>query len=198
MRPAWALVGLLLLGGWPGIAWGQAGDTLSPARAPADTLTAPEPGAAPRTTADSLAARQVDSTRVWKTWKPLWRAIALGPLDGPEDILEKAEIIQDRIDDLVGERRRLAALAGEQDERGQALLLQVEVLEDLDRIQRGGDLQRLQRLASLRDEADQATRRLRALGRSLAELDGEIGRLRRLVEHYARLAEDLRRREEGD
>lgn len=147
---------------------------------------------------DSTRLAKVDPALAWQGWKDLSRAIALRSLDGPGDILEKAEIVQDRIDDLRGERRKIGESGEEWEERRQGLELQLEVLDDLAELQRGGDLQLQQRMHGLREELGKASRRLRILEGSLGDLDRELDRLNGIVKQYAEKAEDLRRREEEE
>jgi chromosome segregation ATPase len=139
---------------------------------------------------------KIDPAQAWKTWKELSRAIRLRPLDGPDDILEKAEIIEDRLDDLGEARQELRTEAQEWEDRRQALELQIEVLNDLAQVQRGGDLQLQQRLHTLREDLGKAARRLGVLKGSLKELDKELYRLNGLVKEYNHKAAELRRREE--
>ena len=145
---------------------------------------------------DSTRKRPVDPALAWKSWKDLSRAIALRGLDGPDDILEKAEIIADRIDDLRQEQKQLKASLQEWSDRHQALELQLEVLDDLAEVQRGGDLQLQQRLHSLREDLGKATGRMQIFDASLKDLEQELDRLDGLAKQYAKKAEDLRRREE--
>ena len=100
---------------------------------------------------DSAAAAPVDPAYIWTTWKDLSRAIKLETLDGPEDIIEKADIIQDRIDDLAAERRQLVETRQEWSDKNTALETQLEVLEDLAKVQLGGDLQLQQRMHRMRE-----------------------------------------------
>jgi len=150
------------------------------------------------TKTDSTRGEKVDPAHAWKTWKDLSRAIALRPLDGPEDILEKVEIIEDRIDDLLEEQKELETAWEEWDDRRQSLELQLEVLDDLAEVQRGGDLQLQQRMHSLREDLGKATHRMRVFKGSLKDLEKELDRLSRLEKDYREKAEDLRRREEED
>ena len=145
---------------------------------------------------DSARQQKIDPAYAWKTWKELSLAIALRALDGPDDILEKAEIIEDRRDDLLEEKEKLNAASKEWEERHQALELQLEVLDDLAEIQRGGDLQLQQRMHSLREDRGTAARRLRVFKGSLRDLDKELDRMAGLAEEYRGKAEDLRHREE--
>ena len=146
--------------------------------------------------ADFVRQQKIDPAYAWKLWKELSRAIALRALDGPDDILEKAEIIQDRRDDLLEEKKKIKAASKEWEERHQALELQLEVLDDLAEIQRGGDLQLQQRMHSLREDRGKALRRLRVFRGSLRDLDREVGSMAKLAEEYREKAADLRRREE--
>lgn len=146
--------------------------------------------------ADSIRQKRVDPALVWKTWKDISQAIALRPLDGPDDILEKAEIVEDRLDDLREEKKRLKAVSEEWEERRQSLELQLEVLDDLAEVQRGGDLQLQQRMHSLRDDLGKVVRRLWVFRGSLDDLEKELEQWNRRVEEYREKSVDLRRREE--
>ena len=145
---------------------------------------------------DSIRQERSDPALVWKTWKDISQAIALRPLDGPDDILEKAEIIEDRIDDLREEEEKLKASSKEWEERRQSLELQLEVLDDLAEVQRGGDLQLQQRMHSLRGDMGKAGRRIRVLTEALEDLDEELDHMTGLVVEYGEKSADLRRREE--
>ncbi len=145
---------------------------------------------------DSLRAKNLDPAYAWKGWPDLERAIALRPLDGPEDIIEKKEIIEDRLDDLTAEAIKLHSAKERWLNRQHALEEQREVLEDLAEVQRGGDLQLQQRLHSLREEIRQITTRSKTPTRALAELEQEQQRLRELAQHYTDKALQLRREEE--
>jgi len=180
------LIGALLLLG-AGKVFAQAGG---------DSLAMPAAGKADSARADSARARPLDPAYAWKAWKDLSRAIALRPLDGPDDILEKAEIITDRLDDLRQERKALQTELEKWKDRQQSLELQMEVLEDLAQVQRGGDLQLQQRLHGLREDLGRAARRIGVLKGALGELDEELSRLDGLAAAYARKAAELRRREE--
>lgn len=147
---------------------------------------------------DSTHPQRVDPACAWKTWKDLSRAIGLRPLDGPEDILEKAEIIEDRLDDLRQEQGKLEASSKEWTDRRQALEDQLEVLADLAEVQQGGDLQMQQRLDGLRQNLREAVQRLGIVAGSLGDLQKELDRLTVLVKQYKDKAEELHRREEKD
>jgi hypothetical protein len=145
---------------------------------------------------DSLRAQTLDPAYAWKGWPDLERAIALRPLDGPDDILEKKEIIEDRIDDLHLEEKKLRTATEGWRERQQALEMQREVLDDLAEVQRGGDLQLQQRLHTLREDMRQIATRIKTPTQALAELKREQQRLRELARQYADKAQKLRREEE--
>ncbi len=145
---------------------------------------------------DSTRRQPIDPAFAWKAWTDLSRAIALRPLDGPEDIGEKVEIIADRTDDLREEEQKLKTTLEEWQTRRQALELQLEVLEELAEVQRGGDLQLQQRQHGLREELGRAARRLRVFRASRAELARELERLEELAAQYREKAAELRRREE--
>jgi len=141
------------------------------------------------------AATRVEPAYIWKTWTDLSRAIKLRKLDGPEDIIEKADIIKDRIDDLSAERQKLATARQEWSDRNDALEIQLEVLEDLAKVQLGGDLQLQQRMHRMREGRSAAANQLEILTRSISELDIEAGGLTDMVTEYKKQAEELRRRE---
>ena len=91
------LICLSLLAAVPSGALGQG--EVEPVQSQVDTVTK---AAVEDTVAqDSVSAvAPVSPAYIWKTWADLSRAIELRKLDGPEDIIEKADIIEDRIDDL--------------------------------------------------------------------------------------------------
>lgn len=167
----------------------------APAGAGIDSLRALVEGQPDSVLADSTRARPIDPAHAWKSWKDLSRAIDLRPLDGPEDILEKAEIITDRLDGLRQEQQKLKAVLEEWTNRRQSLEFQLEVLDDLAQVQRGGDLQLQQRLHGLREDLGKAARRMGILKGSLKELGKELSRLDSLAEEYNQKAAALRRRE---
>ena len=153
----------------------------------ADTLSAP---------ADTARAR-TDPAWAWWTWPPITAAIAIAPLDGPQDILEKDEIIADRIDALVDEAARLDTLAMAWQARSVAMTAQLEVLEDLADVQLGGDLEFQQRTESVREEVVQAAGQVATFAATRAALGDELIRLRSLSETYRQRAARLREEEES-
>ena len=140
---------------------------------------------------------EVDPAYLWTIWKDLSRAIELQKLDGPEDIVEKADIIRDRIDDLTAERQRLATALEEWADRHESLDIQLEVLEDLAKVQLGGDLQLQQRMHNIRERHSMATDRKKALAGSMRDLDEEVHRLRDMAQAYKQKSNELRRLEAG-
>ena len=186
------LICLSLLAAVPSGALGQG--EVEPVQSQVDTVTK---AAVEDTVAqDSVSAvAPVSPAYIWKTWADLSRAIELRKLDGPEDIIEKADIIEDRIDDLSQEREKLATARQEWADKSDALEIQLEVLEDLAKVQLGGDLQLQQRMHRMREGRSVAANQLEILTRSISELDIEAGGLTEMVREYKKQAEELRRRE---
>ena len=163
-----------------------------PHTAPAQAQeTQPEP-----TSADSLK-RPRDPAWHWTAWPDLERAIALRPLDGPDDIGEKADIIADRLDTLGGAGEVLQKRLEDWEQRHAGLEVQTESLEDLVAVQRGADVQLQQRLHGLRADLRLAAQRRRLLQTVLTALKQEEARLRTLLETYRDKAEEIKRREGG-
>jgi hypothetical protein len=185
-------IGLSSLAAVPSRALGQ-GEVES-VQTPVDTVT--ETAAEDTVGHDSVStATRVDPAYIWRTWKDLSRAIQLRDLDGPEDIMGKADIIKDRIDDLSEERKKLATARQEWSDRNDALEIQLEVLEDLAKVQLGGDLQLQQRMHRMREGRSVAGNRLEVMTRSISDLDIEVGGLTEMVTQYKKQAVELRRRE---
>lgn len=133
----------------------------------------------------------------WWNWPPIASAIAIAPLDGPQDILERSEIIADRIDALVAEAARLDTVASLWHARHIAMTAQLEVLEDLADIQLGGDLEFQQRTESVREDLLQTAAQIAVFARSDSALVGELTRLRAMSAAYLHRAEELRQQEEN-
>ena len=163
------------------------------AQALADSLASDPLAPADSSAADSV---QSDPLRPWLAWKDLGRAIAFRPLDGPADIVEKTEIIQDRLDALAGLKKPLEDRLKNPTDRLAALDIQLEVLEDLAQLQRGGDLELQQRLHDMRADRRRFELVQHPFQAALSDLQGEIDRLTDLMRHYQTRAADLRRREE--
>lgn len=145
----------------------------------------------------AFAADSEKGVTVWKQWKSIDAAIALRPLDGPEDIIEKAEIIEDRVDAFAKESRRI-----DQEIEGtagtlQTLRLQREVLMDLSEIKFGPDAQTRQRLHDLIQRIQIHESRLKKLKQSNAELQKEHIRWKTMAIQYREKARQLRLKEGG-
>lgn len=138
-----------------------------------------------------------DPVTAWSRWPEIDRAIALEALDGPQDILEKEEIIADRIDDLTAAQADLDTLATDWSARHLARSTQLEVLDDLASVQLGGDLELQQRVEGVREDVLQAAQQLARIDSSLRELAVEVARLRALSLDYRGRAARLRQQEEG-
>ena len=145
--------------------------------------------------ADSAEVQVVDPLLVWRQWPPIDRAIALEPLDGPADILEKEEIIADRLDDLRAVAARHDSTHSIWSARHGATTARLEVLEDLADVQLGGDLQLQQRLESVREDAAVAEEWLDRLAAAGDALKQELARLEGLARSYQSRAEELRQEE---
>lgn len=144
----------------------------------------------------------VDSTRLgpdwsWARWPAIDAAIRLQPLDGPRDILEKEEIIADRLDALAREQTRLDSIAAGWDQRRVALSAQQEVLEDLADLQLGGDLDLQRRIEAVHDDSRQADEQYVRLATISEALQRELARLQTLSHDYRDAAARLRDEEEG-
>lgn len=137
-----------------------------------------------------------DPLRPWRNWPPIDRAIELDALDGPVDIVEKTEIIADRLDDLQLEATRLDSVDGVWEARVVGLSSQLEVLEDLADLQLGGDLQLQQRIESVRDDAIEAQRWRERIELAMTDLQDLMGRWQQRAADYDRQAQLLRRQEE--
>ena len=139
-----------------------------------------------------------DSVTAWERWPDIEPAVELRDLDGPDDIVEKAEIIEDRVDELVREGSRLSAEIDLYGEKLDALRTQHEVLQELAEIRMGGDTQMRQQVQDLaqRIRRQQSERARRAA--SLAALDAERLRLAGRAVEYRERARLLRIEEGGN
>ncbi|MBZ0271892.1 hypothetical protein K8I61_07625 [bacterium] len=131
----------------------------------------------------------------WKSWTSIDAAIAIRELDGPEDIIEKAEIIEDRVDALARERERVKAEETEIAERTASLREQRQALREIADLQFGGDVRARQRLRDLAERIRGGEAAVAARRASAAEIETERSRLAALAEEYRRKAETLRKRE---
>lgn len=140
---------------------------------------------------------QADPLRPWLGWPPLEPAIAIAPLDGPVDWIEKAEIIADRVDDLRRLEPGMDSLATLWDTRLQALATQLELLEDLADLQLGGDLQLQQRIETVRDDEAEALAWSERVDAARSDLEKHITTLDDLRRSYEVQADLLRQKEES-
>jgi len=131
----------------------------------------------------------------WKGWKSIEAAIAIRPLDGPEDIIERAEIIEDRVDDLAGEGDRIEGIGTGARDRLMQLRNQREVLRDLEEIRMSGDAQSRRRLQEIILRVRREEDLLAKVEESAAELASELIRMRDLAVDYRERAEELRKEE---
>ena len=142
------------------------------------------------------AGSEEDLATAWKQWKDISSAILIRPLDGPEDILEKAEIIEDRHDQLTRERNRLKEAREKESRRLESWENQREVLQELESFGRGKDLESRQRLLDLTEQIQQERNLLARLDESLEEIEGEISKYHQLANQYRDKAKHLRVQEE--
>jgi len=143
----------------------------------------------------AAADNKEESIDAWRRWKDIHKAIEIRPLDVEADILEKVEIIDDRIDALEREKKRLEneRRAGEQ--RLQSLLNQREVLKDLTETRQGADVQTSQRLHDLTDRIQREEALAGRRKSSLEDLAKEMENLRNLEIGYRARANSLRHEE---
>ncbi len=144
---------------------------------------------------EGRAGETEDAATAWKRWKDISAAVSLRPLDGPQDIIEKSEIIRDRIDELERERERLelkrAALAASLE----TLERQLGLLRDLEGLRLTRDSPARQRIHELSERIHRIRSRLSGHRRSLEELVAEIARLSALDVRYLEKAQALRAEE---
>ncbi len=138
-----------------------------------------------------------DSATAWKRWKDISAAIALRELDGPDDIIEKAEIIDDRVDELRRENERLKKEILKRRQRLDGLLSQKDSLQGIADIKMGGDFQMRQNLSDISDRIQATTGQIEAYGNSQAELEKQINRMSKLAMSYREKARLLHIKEGG-
>ncbi len=143
----------------------------------------------------AIAGEIDDSATAWKRWKNIDAAIALRPLDGPGDIIEKAEIIDDRADELDGEKIRLNNEIDTHSKKLANLRNQREILRDLADIQMGGDRQTRQRLQDLAERIRGGENQLKRRRESVLALGKELARMKNLAAMYREKARLLRIKE---
>jgi predicted nuclease with TOPRIM domain len=138
-----------------------------------------------------------DAIFAWKKWSSIDAAIALRPLDGPEDIREKAEIIEDRIDELKREKARLEREIDLSNQKLQSLRNQKAVLQELEDVKMGSDSQGRQRLQDLSERIRREEHLLKMKRKSLAELEVWITKMTNLAAEYREKARILEIQEGG-
>jgi hypothetical protein len=143
----------------------------------------------------SFAGTPEDTIFAWQKLKPIKAAIVLGTLDGPDDILEKAEIIEDRMDLLTKEKSKLKNGITDGLAKLKTLDTQLEVLKDLAEIRQGGDFQTQQRLHHLSEQIQREKHLLELRKLSLSGLQKELDRLKRLHQEYRKKAQLLKMKE---
>ena len=131
----------------------------------------------------------------WKGWKSIEGAIAIRPLDGPEDIIERAEIIEDRVDDLARERGRLEGVEARLRDRLRQLRSRREALRDLEEIRLSGDAQSRQRLQDVAGRIRREEGLLKEAGESITGLEVELARMEELAAAYREKARILKMEE---
>lgn len=131
----------------------------------------------------------------WRNWKSIDAAIALEPLDGPEDIREKAEIIADRLDELQREAMRLARESEQDEQIIRSLRNQRDILRDLAELRHGNAAQAPQQLHELTDRIVQQEQLAKRRKDSLRDLGEVMNHLQRLLEEYKHKADALQQKE---
>ena len=136
-----------------------------------------------------------DSVDAWRSLKSIDAAIALEPLDGPEDIREKAEIIADRIDELTREKQRLQKESEQSNKIILSLRNQREILRNLTELQKERSSRDPQQLHELTERISQHEQLLQKTKTSLHDLEKELERLQNLLDEYNRKANSLQQKE---
>lgn len=131
----------------------------------------------------------------WRAWKDLTAAIAIAPLDGPDELLEKAEIIADRVDALARARRDLSARCTAIDLGLARIESQLEVLLDFAATRGSRVVEMRQQLHSLRSRRQELRGRAKTCAATLAELDATLTRRRDQHTDYLRRVDAARRDE---
>jgi len=136
-----------------------------------------------------------DGINTWRQWKDIHKAIELRTLDDPADIIEKAEIIEDRVDELSREKNRLQLDRQTGTQKLRALEAERELLKDLAEVRHGGDFQTSQHLQELAERIQREEHLQKVREDSLEGLGKEIDELRKLAAQYRERAENLRNKE---
>lgn len=138
------------------------------------------------------SAGPADAVNAWRQLKSIDAAIAIRPLDGPEDIREKAEIVADRLDELDREEKNLSLAIEQNRQVLHSLRIQKEVLRDLSEMQQGRDAPAPQRKHDLTERIQQQEKLLEQKTASRDELRLEVERLKTIYDQYLKRAETLR------
>ena len=143
----------------------------------------------------SVANEKKDPLTAWKNWQSIEAAIALRPLDGPEDIHEKVEIIEDRVDDLVREKSRQQSELDMHAKELATLYNQRAVLKELSEIRLGSNTQTRHRLHALAERIQRKEAQQGMMQKSNKELDEEIARLQSRIIQYNEKSRNLKDKE---
>ena len=139
----------------------------------------------------------VDLTR-WRSWKAIDAAIAVDPLDGPEELSEKADIIADRLDALRRESLRVQNKCTEIKKALSGVLQQADALRDLAGVRTRRDILLRQRQQALRVRQRALEASIRVCGVALTELnDALMSTTKRHIEyvdHARRIHEEETKR----
>lgn len=133
-----------------------------------------------------------DDLFAWRTWSQIAPAIAPAPLDGPEEVVEKAEIIADRRDDLAGERTKIEARCAPALARMRGAQEQLEAARELSELRGGRDVMLRQRLHELRERRRTLRPFAKACEESLSGLAAAVAALAEQHAAYLVRAEALR------
>lgn len=133
-----------------------------------------------------------DDPQAWRQWKPIAAAVAIDPLDGPEELLEKAEIIADRRDALQREQGRLTPECAAVDEGLRSIAQQIEVTEEIVTLRGGRTTVLRNRLHTLRGRKRDLYNRLRVCRANLSAIEAAAAALTTQYEDYVQRIEALR------
>ncbi len=143
------------------------------------------------------AARAQPVASRWQAWPPIDKAIAIEPLDGPDELLEKAEIIADRRDGLMRELTMLSHSCASVEVALAGVLTQAETLRELASRNRRKVMlrQRQHALRGRQRELETASQKCVFQHHELTQaLTAETTRHQRYLDHASRLrAEETQR-----
>lgn len=135
---------------------------------------------------------RADDPQAWRQWKPIAAAVAIDPLDGPEELLEKAEIIADRRDALQREKGRLTPECAAIDEGLRSIAQQIEVTEEIVTLRGGRTTVLRNRLHTLRGRKRDLNNRLRVCRANLSAIEAAAVALTTQYKDYVQRIEALR------